>query len=317
MAGIVVFGSLNMDLVLQVERIPSPGETILGHGFQMLPGGKGANQAYAAAKLSAGTVPVAMAGKVGPDVFGERLRANLTAAGVDVSGVGTASDAPTGVATITVDREGQNAIVVATGANFAWTVEETEGLRGLFTGAQFALFQLENPLPVVGELLRLAQSLGVQTILDPAPAQLLDRSVLAAATYVTPNESEARILLGEAPGAVDVAEAAGLALRLQAAGAQNVILKLGEKGSLYLPAGAADASEALLVPAFAVKPVDTTAAGDTFNGGLAVGLSEGLGMAGAMRFANAAAAISVTRAGAQASVPSRAEVLDYLSGRSA
>lgn len=314
---IVVFGSLNMDLVLAVQRIPTPGETILGHNFQMLPGGKGANQAYAAARVSPDHLHISMAGKVGADVFGERLRANLASAGVDISSVATADSTATGVATITVDRNGQNAIVVASGANFDWTVEEAESLRALLTGAHFALFQLENPLPIVAALLDLSLSVGAQTILDPAPAQPLSRGILSAATYLTPNESEARILLGEAPGPVELTEAASLALRLQQAGARNVVLKLAEKGSLYLPEGATGESAAILVPAFPVQPVDTTAAGDTFNAAFAVGLGEGHSIPEAMRFANAAGAISVTRSGAQSSVPTRQEVLDYCSARRA
>lgn len=311
MGGIVVVGSLNMDLVLAVPRIPAPGETLLGEGFAMLPGGKGANQAYAAARLAGEGTHVAMAGKVGADVFGERLRNNLAAVGVNVAAVGESQREATGVATITVDAAGQNAIVVAPGANFDWTVEEAERLAPLFAGASYAMFQLETPLAVVEALLKIALEAGARTILDPAPAQRLGREMLQLASILTPNETEARLLVGEGPGTVALAEAAGLAARLQAAGARDVLVKLGEKGSVYLREGVA-VSEALHVPAFAVEAVDTTAAGDTFNAGLAVALAEGEPLEAAIRFASAAAGLSVTRRGAQASAPGRDEVVAYL-----
>jgi ribokinase len=274
---LVVVGSLNMDLVVRCRRIPVVGETVLGEGFEMLPGGKGANQAYAAAKLSRGGV--AMVGKVGRDVFGERLRENLAGVGVDVSGVSTVEGAATGVATITVDGAGQNSIVVASGANFVWDVSELEGMRGKFRGARYALFQLETPLWVVERLLRMAKEEGVQTILDPAPAQELSREILEAVDLLTPNETEAAVL--------------------GVTGGEKVLLKLGGKGSRY---------GEIAVPAIAVEAVDTTAAGDTYNAALAVALSEGEGMERAMQFASVAAGLSVTRVGAQSSAPEREEV---------
>ncbi len=269
-----------MDLVVRCERIPEPGETVLGTGFQMLPGGKGANQANAAARLSRDSV--SMIGRVGDDTFGQALRENLSRVGVDVSRVETVPGVATGVATITVDQTGQNSIVVASGANFVWDTGDLEKYREAFRGARYALFQLETPIDVVAALLRMAKHEGVTTILDPAPAQVLSRELLETVDLLTPNETEARVV-GEV-------------------GVGKVLLKLGEKGSQF---------GAIHVPAIAVKAVDTTAAGDTYNAGLAVGLSEGMGMEQAMRFASVAAGIAVTRVGAQTSAPSRDEVDAY------
>lgn len=295
MPRIVVVGSLNMDLVLQAPRIPIPGETILGDKFQMIPGGKGANQAYAAARLGA---EVSMVGKVGDDIFGERLRTNLHNAGVDVSQVRCSLDAATGVASITVDSTGQNSIVVASGANFDWDPNEAESLRSILSGAHFALFQLETPIAFVEAAIEIAQSEDVQTILDPAPAQQLSSQILELANYLTPNESEAALLTNsslEDPQATSAA--------LHALGARQVILKLGAKGAFYSNGTQKHAS-----PAFPVEAIDTTAAGDTFNAALAVALSEGQAIEAALRFANCAAALSVTRLGAQSSAPTRTEV---------
>lgn len=277
---LVVIGSLNMDLVVRCARIPSPGETVLGSGFQMVPGGKGGNQANAAAHLS--REPVAMIGRVGDDLFGRQLKVNLSSAGVDVSGILAVAGAATGVATITVDEHGENSIVVASGANFVWDRSELDGLRTCFRGVRYALFQLETPLDVVISLLRMAKEEGVTTILDPAPAQALPKELIEAVDLLTPNETEARVVGDLEQG--------------------KVLLKLGEKGSRF---------GGITVPAIAVEAVDTTAAGDTYNAALAVGLSEGMEMEQAMRFASVAAGISVTRVGAQTSAPSRAEVDAY------
>lgn len=269
-----------MDLVVKCGRIPVPGETVLGNGFAMLPGGKGANQAYAAAKLGKGSV--SMIGRVGVDLFGEKLKANLASVGVDVSEVLETSAAPTGVATITVDERGQNSIVVASGANFEWSVGELERLRSEFRGARFALFQLETPLEIVAALLRMAKEEGVTTILDPAPAQLLTRELLEAVDILTPNEMEA-LELGDLRGC-------------------SVLLKRGAQGSRFGD---------IEVAAIAVEAVDTTGAGDIYNAALAVALAEGKTMLAAMQFASIAAGLSVMKMGAQPSVPSRAEVDGY------
>lgn len=280
---VVVVGSLNMDFVVRANHLPAPGETVLGHGFQMLPGGKGANQAVAAGKLGINSVNVRMIGRVGMDLFADHLKASLSSAGVDVSAVHASKSNPTGVALIAVDAAGQNQIVVASGANGDLAASDVEAMRRVMRGASVALFQLENPLPAVEAALRLAREEGLRTILDPAPAQPLSPHLLSLVDILTPNETESRIL-GETK-------------------AHMLILKLGDQGCEFRGAG-----ESYRVPAFPVDAVDTTAAGDTFNGALAIALAEGSPMPHALRFANAAAAISVTRMGAQASAPARAEV---------
>lgn len=309
---IVVLGSLNMDFAVRVQRLPAPGETVLGGGFQMSPGGKGANQACAAGKLARPGLVVRMAGRAGYDLFADHLKASLAAAGVDVSFVHGARSEPTGVAFIWVDSQGQNSIVVAPGANNAVRSSDIEGLRGAFRGAAWALFQLETPLDAVRAALAVARAEGAATILDPAPAQPLARDLLELADILTPNETEAHLLLGRQPSRIDIEEAPGIADALLALGPKAVILKLGDRGCFYR-----DSARSIVAPAFECEPVDSTAAGDVFNGALAVALAEGLEVSAALRFANAAAAISVTRAGAQASVPARSEVEAFLAQRSA
>lgn len=299
---IVVLGSLNMDFVVTVEHLPAPGETVLGRDFQMIPGGKGANQACAAGKLSRSN-PVRMAGRVGYDLFADHLKASLAAASVDVSAVIATRSQPTGVALIWVDNAGQNSIVVASGANHAFLPPDVEGLKSTFDGVGFVLFQLETPLPTVSAAMEISRRAGARTILDPAPAQPLERALLAQVDILTPNETEACILLGRPASRVSAQNAPELARAVLELGAASVVLKLGDQGSFY-----SNGKTEILSPAFRVEPKDTTAAGDTFNAGLAVALSEGQSMEQALRFANAAAAISVTRLGAQVSIPTRAEV---------
>jgi len=303
---IVVVGSLNMDFVVTVNHLPAPGETVLGRDFQMIPGGKGANQACAAGKLAGPAVSVKMVGRVGYDLFADHLKASLAAAGVDVSAVHANKAQPTGVALIWVDRAGQNSIVVASGANHQLLPADVGAMRSVFRGASFVLFQLETPLDTVAGALEAAQREGARTILDPAPAQPLPKELLALVDILTPNESEACHLLGRTVGRVTPLEAAALARELRGLGPETVVLKLGEQGCLCL----SSAGE-LAVPAFPVEARDTTAAGDTFNAALAVALAEGKAELEALRFANAAAAISVTRLGAQASVPTRREVDEF------
>ncbi len=304
---LLVVGSLNMDFVVQVAHLPAPGETVLGGKFQMIPGGKGANQACAAGKLGSPRVSVRMAGRVGYDLFADHLKASLAAAGVDVSAVCATKAQPTGVALIWVDAAGQNSIVVASGANLEFPPNEVEGLRQHLRGARAALFQLETPLATVEAALALARSEKARTVLDPAPAQPLSREMLSLVDILTPNESEAMMLLGRPAARVAVADAPALAAALRGLGARTVVLKLGDQGCYY-----DDGAKPMHQPTFRVEVKDSTAAGDVFNAALAVALTEEKPVAEALRFANAAAAISVTRLGAQASVPTREEVDAFL-----
>ncbi|MBM3744213.1 MAG: ribokinase [Acidobacteria bacterium] len=309
---LAVVGSLNMDFVVTVDRLPAPGETVLGWGFQMIPGGKGANQACAAARLAGAAVTVRMAGRVGCDVFADHLKASLSAAGVDVGAVHATRAQPTGVALIWVDRAGQNSIVVASGANHELRPADVGALRAVFRGARFALFQLETPRETVRGAMELARQEGAETILDPAPAQRLPADFLALAGILTPNETEALILLERPPARVPAADAPGLTQALRALGAGRVVLKLGDQGCFY-----DDGARRIHVPAFPVQVRDSTAAGDVFNAGLAVALAEGRPIEEALRFASASAAISVTRLGAQASVPGRGEVQAFIEAEGA
>lgn len=308
-AGIVICGSLNMDFVVSVAQLPAHGETVLGRDFQMIPGGKGANQASAAGRLVAEGTRVRMIGRVGHDMFGDHLKASLSASGVDVSAVNYSRSQPTGVALIAVEASGQNTIVVASGANMDMPAADVEAMRRVFRGSSVALFQLETPLETVGAALAMAREEGLITILDPAPAQPLSDDLLAQVDILTPNEMEALGLLSRTGRRLTPDEAAPIAEELRARGPKRVILKLGDQGCF-----ATDGITAAHYPGFSVKAVDATAAGDTFNAGLAVGLSEGLSFQDAIRMANAAAAISVTRRGAQSSAPSRAEVNTILAG---
>jgi ribokinase len=306
---LAVTGSLNMDFVVQVERLPAPGETALGHDFRMIPGGKGANQACAAGKL-AQNVRVRMVGRVGYDPFADSLKASLTAAGVDVAAVLATHSQPTGIAEIWVERSGQNSIVVAGGANAELSPADIESCSDAYATASVSLFQLETPLETVEAALRASRSAGAITVLDPAPARPLPASLLSLVDVLTPNETEACILLGREPGRVGLAEAREMSQALRALGPGTVILKLGDQGCLC-----SDGSTEIVAHGFAVEAVDTTAAGDTFNAALGVALCEHMPFEQALRFANAAAAISVTRLGAQSSAPSRDEVEAFLSGR--
>ncbi len=300
---IVVAGSLNMDFVVSVKQLPSPGETVLGRNFVTLPGGKGANQCYAAARLVTHGTSVRMIGRVGQDVFGNQLKANLSAAGVDVSYVLHSHSEATGVAMIAVETSGQNSIVVASGANMDLSPGDVEAMRPAFQKSKIALFQLETPLDTVSAALQMARELGLTTILDPAPSQPLSKELLSRVDILTPNESEALGLLGLPVRRLQAGEAKPIAAQLLERGPKAVIIKLGDHGCF-----ADDGAHAAHYPGHSVQVVDTTAAGDTFNAALAVALAEKQVFSDAIRFANAAAALSVTRAGAQASAPARAEV---------
>lgn len=302
---IVVFGSINMDLVARTPRLPAPGETLTGHTFFTAPGGKGANQAVACARLGA---PTRMVGRVGDDLFGEQLRASLRAAGVLDDDVLT-TPGPSGVALIAVDDAAENMIVIVPGANGAVGSDDMPRLEQALNGARVLLLQLETPLATVVAAARAARARGITVLLDPAPALPLPDELYALADILTPNESEAATLTGIPVH--DEQSAAAAARALLARGVRTVIIKLGARGALT-----ADANGARLWPAFTVTPVDTVAAGDAFNGGLAVALSEGRSFEEAIRWGLAAGALSVTKPGAQPSMPERKELLALLGGRS-
>jgi ribokinase len=294
-----------MDLVAISPRIPVVGETIIGTSYFTEPGGKGANQAYAAARLGGA---VAMLGQIGDDEFGQEMRKNLEHAGCDASGLGVEPGA-SGVALIFVDEKGQNSIIVVPGANNALTPEHVLEAGQRFASAKIVLLQLENPIPTVLAAAQAARKAGARVILDPAPAPStpLPAELFKSVDILTPNETEAAILAGLPPGNLEPAQAVTIGCKLLGMGAKTAIMKLGSQGCVIVENGSS-----LLIPAPKVKAVDTTAAGDVFNAGLSVALSEGLDLPAACRFANYAAALSVTRLGAQAAVPNRAEVNEFM-----
>lgn len=294
-AQITVVGSLNMDLVARTHHIPQPGETILGGELHTLPGGKGANQAVAAARLGAS---VAMVGRVGQDAFAGPLLDNLAAVGVDHTFVSRDPAAATGVALIVVDDAGQNSIVVTSGANMRLQPADIDAAETAIAAARVLLLQLESPLEAVTRAAEVAHTHGVKVILNPAPAQPLPVSLLALVDFLIPNETETALLTGKSINSQAQAEAAAAELRQSGVG--TVILTLGERGALL-----AGPTETKLFPAFKVTPVDTTAAGDAFVGGLAVALAEGKSLAEAVRWGNAAGALAATHLGAQPSLPTR------------
>jgi ribokinase len=304
MGVIVVVGSINSDMVVGTARIPRPGETVLGESFNVYPGGKGANQAVAVAKLN---YPCHLIGKLGKDSLGVDLRTQLVKSGVETAAV-QATDGPSGVALITTESSGENSIVVVPGANAKVSPADLEANRQLILSASMVLVQLETPLDAVTHLAEMTFAAGVPLMLDPAPAQPLAAELLRHTTWITPNSTEAATLLGidAADGSQENARARAEALL--ARGTRGVVLKMGEHG-VYI--ATADGLR-VQVPAFVVKAVDTTAAGDAFNAGFAVALSEGRDPADAARFASAVAGISVTRNGAQPSLPTRDEVEAFL-----
>lgn len=294
MARIVVVGSSNTDMVVAAERIPAPGETVIGGDFAMVGGGKGANQAISAARLGADVTFVA---RVGSDVFGDSALQAFRDAGMCVDFVTRDEVAPSGVALILVDRSGENVIAVAPGANGQLLPEHVLEAEAVFHGADAVLLQLEIPVESVSAAAKLAKSCGARVILNPAPASDLPPDLLSMVDVLTPNETEAALLSG------GDGDPETLASRLLEMGPRCVVMTLGSSGALV---ATPDVSEH--VPAPRVNAVDSTAAGDAFNGALAVGLCEGMDLAAAVRFAVKAAAISVTRRGAQPSLPSRQEV---------
>ncbi len=299
MAGkIVVAGSSNTDMILQMDHIPRPGETILGGQFSMAAGGKGANQAVAAARAGG---QVTFLARVGADMFGRQAVEGFRRDGIDVRYVLEDDQAPSGVALIFVAANGENSIGVASGANLCLSPADVQQAASAIQDASALVMQLETPLETVRAAAQIAAAKRVPVILNPAPAQPLDDALLALVTVLTPNESEAELLAGVP--VTDVAAAARAAEVLRSRGVAQVIITLGARG-----AWVASTAFQGLVPAFPVQPVDTTAAGDVFNGALAVAMSEQRPLEQAVRFACAAAALSVTKLGAQPSAPPRAEI---------
>lgn len=294
---IVVVGSSNTDMVARAPKLPGPGETVLGGAFVMAAGGKGANQAVAAARLGGDVTFIA---RVGADLFGEQAVQGFEADGIRTDYIVRDPDAPSGVALIGVDETtGENSIIVAPGANARLSIEDIEAAAGAIREADVLVCQLEVPLDAVHHSLKIASTAGVRTILNPAPAQPLPRDLLSMISILTPNETEAAQLAGVSGGQPALA-----AKTLLRAGIETVIVTLGPEGALVV-----DSHCEIQVPAPAVeRAADTTAAGDCFTGALAVALGEGMPVPNAAEFACRAAAISVTRAGAQPSLPYRGEL---------
>jgi len=299
---IVVVGSINMDLVARAARIPVTGETVQGEEFRTHPGGKGANQAVAVARLG---YPVSMIGKLGTDAFGAELRDHLQKSGIDVSAVGT-SETSSGVAVIIVSPSGDNVIVVTPGANATVSPSDIDANLDRIRAAGLVLTQLEIPLDTVEHLANVCAREGVPLMLDPAPAQELPAAVLHHTRWFTPNETEAAFFSASEP----TNPPKEVARTLLAKGPQAVALKLGGRGVYLADRDGLDRQ----IDAFAVRAVDTTAAGDAFNGAFATALMLGKDRVESARFAAAAAAISVTRPGAQSSMPTLAEVQELLNG---
>ena len=295
---IVVVGSLNMDLVMRTPRVPLAGETLSGYQFSTLSGGKGANQAVACARLGG---EVTMIGRIGDDAFGQVLRDGLLADGVDVSGVRTTQGVATGVAMILVEDNGQNRIVLAGGANDALFSDDLDEFAPVIEGARMLVVQLETPLPGVVRAVEIAHASGVKVLLNPAPVQSVPDELLAKVDILVPNESEASLLAGFEVEGVSTAYAAARLFRSR--GVASVLITLGERGVAIVD----DAGERHL-PAERVEAVDTTAAGDTFIGGVSVGLAEGMSLDDAVRLGQRASALGVTRHGAQPSIPYRREL---------
>ena len=297
-ARIGIIGSANVDLVVRADHMPAPGENVFGDDFRMIPGGKGANQAVAVARLGG---RARFIGRVGRDSFGEMLLASLRADGVETDGLAAVADAPTGVALIVIDRKGQNSIVVAPGANRRLMPADIQALRPALEKLDAILMQLEIPMETVVHTIRLARQINVPVILDAGPVRAQPPDEVFRVAILSPNEAETGALLGSAIRDLKDAEGAGREMLRRGAGA--VVLKLGSKGALLVTE-----DECLHVPAHQVKVVDTTAAGDAFTAALAVYRTEGLALPEAVRMANKAGALATTKLGAQPSMPSREEL---------
>ncbi len=300
---ITVVGSTNTDLILKVPKLPKPGETVLGGKFYTAPGGKGANQAVASARAGGEVTFVA---RLGNDLFGEKVLSLFKNEGINTNHIVRDNDTPSGIAEVIVGENGENMIAVASGANMNFSVYDIINAKKAILESDIILLQLEIPLKTLEYTIKLASDNNKRVILNPAPAQPLPISLLKMVSILTPNEYEAEILTGIKVENEDSAEDAGRILLSK--GVNKVIITLGEKGAMVL-----DSSGSELISGFKIDPVDTTAAGDIFNGALAVALSENKNIFEAVKFANAAAALSVTKLGAQSSAPRRNDILRFMS----
>ncbi|MCC6905649.1 MAG: ribokinase [Anaerolineae bacterium] len=294
---IVVFGSINMDIITYVPRLPAPGETLFGHSYVTAPGGKGSNQAGAAGKLGN---PTAFIGRIGKDAFGPEVRGILAAQGADVSGLMVDEAHGTGIAVISVDDRAENCIIVISGANMA--IDETDVQRALpyLDRAKVLLLQMEVPLEANISVAKAARTRGVKVVFDPAPARPLPDDFYPFIDVITPNEGETEVLTGIRPATI--AEASQAADILLGRGVGTAVIKLGAQGAYFKTAGGEG-----FVPSFIVDAIDTVAAGDAFNGGLATAIAEGKDIAEALRWGAASGGLSTTKSGALPSMPTRAE----------
>lgn len=304
---LVVLGSVNADHVLRVPHFPRPGETLTGHSYQVVPGGKGANQAVATARLGA---PVSFIARIGDDAIGQQMRQGFEQDGIDVSAVELDETLPTGIAIIYVSDEGENSIGISAEANGALSPAMVKRHEAMIADAHTLLLQLEVPLESVFEAAKLARSHGTRVVLNPAPARPLPAELLALVDLITPNQTEAELLTGVKVS--DEASAALAADRFHQMGISDVMITLGSQG-VYC----SNARQQQLIPGFRVEAVDTTAAGDTFNGALLAAELAGADFNAAVRFAHGAAALSVTKFGAQSSIPSKVEVDAFLLAQTA
>jgi ribokinase len=305
MAHIVVIGSINMDLVVQVPHRPLPGETVLGSDAQIIPGGKGANQAVAAARLGG---DVTLIGCVGKDAFGSQLLATLVAEGVDTTYTSVVEDVSSGIAMISVDETGQNSIIVAPGANYKLTPELVAAAWKDLPTPDAVVAQLEVPLESIIETARLAKASGVPFILNPAPGRALPETLFRNVDVLVPNEIEAALLTGTQVGTLEQARIAANALKKM--GPEAIVVTLGQNGALLW-----DGEHMQHIAAHRVQVADTTAAGDAFVGALSVCLAENIPLSAAVRMANGAGALAVTRWGAQPAMPTRRELDRFLEER--
>jgi ribokinase len=304
---IVVVGSSNTDMIIKLERIPRPGETVLGGEFSIAPGGKGANQAVSAARAGGNVVFIA---RVGDDIFGEKAVKGFIQDGINVNYIIPDKNAPSGVALIFVDKKGENSIAVAPGSNANLSPDNIKKASDVMAESLIMLIQLEIPIETVKTAVEVAYENKVSVILNPAPAQQLDDDLLKKIDIITPNETEVEILTGiKIEDGKSIEKAGNMLLEK---GIKTVLITIGKRGVYVI-----NRDFKGIISSFDVKPVDTTAAGDVFNGVLAVALSENMSLKDAVRFSNAAAALSVTKLGAQTSAPFRAEIDSFLRERDA